>query len=308
MPDTLEKEFSDYYSKHILPLNDQLNNKREKVRYNQFRNNLITMLLASMIVVTFFYMISDVRLDGRSSGKIVIAVFTIYITIWYVLVIRSRKKYSTVAKEQLMPLLLKFLGNFNYSVKSSIDSRLVRKHLVFPKHSICYSGDCIYGLCNGDSFKISKVVITSMKGKMLFVGAIILINKKTYSPDRIIIQPYYDSSSLWERLMMKIRDLKTYKVNHEHFDCKFKVYANNESAVRLLLTKDLQNKFLEFNSICDKGGLRYSSMGNSILIAIPSDNLFEPAPLNIPPTDADSVKRMLNDIRFALNIVDTFSS
>jgi len=304
-----EKGFAEYYEKHILPLKDQLEPQRSSVESKEPRNKFfaITLSIFSFIGVMFtgkFYALTG----GKAFGKLIVGVC---VGIWWLFVGRHRTKYFYAAKEQIVPLLLKFIGDFSYEPKGKIDDEIIKSHLIFPNgfHNK-NSEDCIKGVYKGVNIQISEISIHKYDNAYLFKGLLIFLENVSTLEGSIIIKPcdsFFSSSE--EGSMKKKANLIPYKTESEQFDFEFKIYASSQEIAQKLLTPTFQSKLLGLNMIFSGSGLRCSYINKNILIAVPStENLFETGTIDIPSINADNIKRMLNEIKAVLGIVDSLLS
>lgn len=301
-PERPAESFSELYSRHIAPLKDTLEPEQRKIRSKDTRNKVLAVSLsAASTAVLLFLLIKLVPYRRRRAGKLIVAVWMMF---WGLLVGRGRTRYFNAAKQEIMPHLVKFLGEFTYSLHGRIKYETVQQHLLFLGKFIQESEDYICGSYRGAQIEIADTRIT-VRGKVLFKGVLIHIHKPGLAEGRVVIKPCDSQFEFWEVRKMKRKSLFLYDTNHKPFDSKFNVYASHAHTAQSLLTEELQRRLLRLNTLFRLEGLRCSYMDSGILIGIPTwDNMFEPAPLDTAPTDKANILRMLKEIKEALSVVD----
>jgi len=117
-----EKGFSEYYQKHIVPLAAKYEEKRKR---NKEKNKLNIILAITSGLAGMWLMAKSLPLRGRNSGKSLILP---PIVSWWFFVRRPKRKYFTAQKEEVLPLVLKFMGDFNYKSSGYLSPPIIATH------------------------------------------------------------------------------------------------------------------------------------------------------------------------------------
>jgi hypothetical protein len=322
MPETFveqaeyEKGFSPYYQQHITPLLENLEQDRKKA-LKQF----IIASVAGIIFVAFVYLFLHSTLGsfdhwGKGTGKFFC--FCIVLASAYPVVIYQQ--YSHEAKEVLLPPLVKFFGDLNYTLYGMQESLLV-SFSIMPPHNTYTSEDHINGAFDKVLFNLSQIKLVSGYGRnqtVTFEGTANILQMNKPFKGRTILKSKTTLFSGWDNDHKK--GLEAVTLEDTNFNKKFDIYSSDQVEARYILTPTFMERITELAVLMHHWGSDPSHIKNStalgniscgfnndslLLMISCSKDLFAPGNIFTPAYHTNAIRCVLYQIYLIRCIVET---
>ncbi len=305
-----EKGFSSYYTEHIVPLA-----KKHEPHRTKHRNwHVANMVMASvtglgtswMIVKTAWF--AKAASGNSKSGNILLLP---PIFCWWFFVQRPRKKYFSALKEDIVPVILKFIGNFQYSVTGSISERILEKHTGYSSSFNLFSCEDIISFeKHGYSCTILERTFWDIKkptGKVfLYIGS-----KQCFNVDAVIFSKNRDKryAHVDQRLLKKRKLNKESAFVNSEFNQLFSLHTNDPRINTWLSQQSFIQILIELSTVFDRDGMVFSVKGNSIFIELESlGNLFEVGTNHdVIIANPNDIRNLLKELKTAMHLIESLS-
>jgi hypothetical protein len=300
-----EKGFAEYYKRNILPLADKHEPIREKNKIKNYFNMLCggcCGLGASWLVFKSAWFAKAANSNGKTSNILLIPP----LFFWWLFVRRPINHYFNAVKTDVLPLALKFMGDFTYSAKGNIPIDLLFFHTGYATWGMADRCEDIITYTKDDS--ICKIFEKTTKDIKKNIGVLYIYFKfqNSLNVDAIIQSKHNDSQlSFVQNRLRKKREL-TQELTYKHeFDDNFELYIKDQ-VKPIWLTDGFIKELLKLNKLFDKQGLTFSILNNEMFIHLPShQNLFEAGSCyDHPAINASDIKKLLGELNFVINITD----
>lgn len=310
-----ENGFAEYYKKHIVPLAEDYNaSKAINALKNGFNITIALVIgIAGSLGIAKSGMLAHAR--GRKSG---LAIFLPPLASWWYFVQRPRRKYFNTIKEDVLPLILKFMGDFQYEPSKKLPS-IMEDHIRdigrFPYE------DVISYTKEGINCKIFERAIRDLK-KYISSIYIFLELPERINFDFIVIskkrqrfeesrEPSILSKNSIQKSLLNRRNFEEDPITvNDKFDQYFSLYTSNfdESPISWF-NDDFVAALIAFDSAFNGYGIKFSVKPNSVLLVIfNNQNSFEVGDsYKDIAANANNIKTLLKELNLAFNAVDIIS-
>ncbi len=302
-----EKGFAEYYEKHIVPIGKKHEPSRNKRQIIHFFNIIIagaTGLGTSWAIIKSAWF-AKAASNNRKSGNILLLppMFC-----WWFFVHRPRRKYFNALKEDIVPLILKFIGDFKYSVSGNISEKILKTHTGYsPTGFNMFSCEDVISY-NNDGYYCTILERTFWDIKKPTGKIFIYIkSKQSFGIDAVIISRKRDKTNkITDAKLLKKRKLNTSPILvNSTFDKFFKLHTNNDQ-INKWISESFIKTLINLNYVFDKDGLVFSVKDNSIFIELESSgNFFEVGTShNVPVANVSDIRNLLKELIASKNLVD----
>lgn len=215
-------------------------------------------------------------------------------------------------KNRIIRRVVKLIDeNLTYSPESGIPAGVFRSSGLYPVKFDVYQGEDLIAWKMGDTciqfcdldVKNRAGLVVSARDIQVFHGLFMDVTRPGSFKGRTIVLPLESEGSL-ERALGQLlaptrRPGERVRVDHAEFNRRFAVFSDAPEEARLLLTPDLLQRIVGFQSRKSRP-IRLSFVGNRVYLAIEGDGMFEPD-LTQAITGIDA---FVAEIRFALGVAE----
>lgn len=228
---------------------------------------------------------------------------------WWVT--KPKREYTAAYKEKILPKLAKLFGEFIYDIAGCVDLKALAPSKILPSYDNYKSEDYFKGTYKGVELEFSELKLTEKQGSgknrrtvTKFKGLVILLNmqsKKFYGHTTL----QRNAGKITEWFKEKSSKMKRARMADPEFEKIFDAYTNDQVEARYLIDplmiEDLKALYEEYEG----KSLAAAWYDSKMLVMISSKhNHFEPADIDVPATDPQSVLNMKHEIGQILSIVD----
>ena len=227
-----------------------------------------------------------------------------------------RSAFAGKYKEKIIPLIVKFFGDFSYNQNVTPPEDALRACGLFDSFNRISGDDYIEGNYKGTNFKFSEVLLqyhTSGKNShttTVFNGMILLMDvKKSFAGETIVKRD--SQKGLWSRLTGKSHGLSDVKISDAEFEKVFEVYSSDENEAATLVNPDFIQRMMRLNVAYPNSMVRCSFLGGKMILAVSynagevSGKLFEMGSFDKPLTDTDDIHKYLAQMDSILKVIET---
>ena len=334
-----EKGFADFYKKAIVPLAEKHNDEFNRRWYvNLFNKSLAVTSEIVLTLVTIKYLFFANSLPKAMAALGANAYFPPFIS-WWLLVHRTNKEYFSAIKQEVIPVILKFKGEFAYYTNRKFPVEELNNYNLFSKEdfSTAKCDDFIEYKDDQILLRIFENIKWSFRGPSYtyltfeypynFPGEAIIYSKKLKKQHEKRIlkylsihnkKNYKDNFSPTDDLsisQLKRKKDSVYKAFKERsflqdtYNDLFYIFSNNEEVEKLFC-----NEFIEYLTyigyLFEDDGLILSVKKNYLVIEIPTKiDLFEiVTDYDTPLLNAIGIKWLLKELYLAIETVDMINS
>ncbi len=225
-------------------------------------------------------------------------------------VTQPKRQYARAYKTEILPKIASLFGNFTYEVKGKIPMEVMEPSKIVPSHTDYKSEDYFVGEYKSVGIKFSEIKLTQKSGKRtktVFKGLAILLTHGTrkFFGHTILTK---DQGAVGAWLKKQTTNLQRADLVDPEFEHLFDVFTNDQVEARYLIdpliVENLKALYREYNG----NKMMASFYDDQFLVLIGSDvNHFEPAAIQTPATDEDSLLAMKREIAQIMSIVDRLS-
>ncbi len=330
-----EEGFAQYYEKYIVPLAEKYEVERIKQRDGLFKRQIIAVI--SGIGLSVLMVKSKIfHSNGRQSHGAAKALLLPPIVAWWFFIRRPRNNYFDALKEEVLPKILAFMGEFHYEVKGKFHYSVIQEHVGLANfmYGIAACEDIITYKKEGVQCRIYERTFWTIHDglKSGYVGSIFieltapfdfeidavifdkenekfhqkLIKKRGLVGEKIPISGEFDEVfSLYQR-----QEKKDVVAPQETLDDIFSSAQREEEIAKTEPPKWLEQEFInelyEMNKLFDRTGLSFSIKGNKIVLQLQTKrNLFEPGTsFDDLVFNEKDIKALLKELDFVIKLSD----
>lgn len=302
-PDYLAKknEFSRYYEQKILPSLMPLEKKRRKY--------LATFLVICIFVIAWIaYSISTMQKMPANNNTD--TCFGLVSCILILLLCLPMFSYFKQSKENLLPLVAGFFGNFEYVYQPPIFSNLLQKSKIVKAYGKIATDDGFNGtytdlpitITEYNTYKYQKPTKERLQATLkkqshgIFFSAHML---KNFTGQTLVVK---DKGIL--NRFAHYKNLAKVGLESTEFEKKYEVYSDSQVEARYILTPVMLEYMLELKkSFSDT---EYSFFDNQLFMNIQfKANYFEASNFFLPITSRKNIEKIFAELYLLFSIVDT---
>ena len=305
--ESYEKGFAEYYQKYIVPLAIKYEEKRIK---NQIKNriNIAIAVIAGFAGISFFAKFVVPKLvvhSSRGKGNILLIP---PILSWWFFVRRPKRKYFTALKKDIIPLVLKFLGDFNYQASGYLSSEIIGTHTGYYEAINIFPCEDIISYRKKEFY--CRIIERTFWDLNKSVGNVFLYFEFADNSGLDIVifsKKLNDNHTGLNKKLLTRRNLeKNIILGNTKFDQHFKLYAQEQEKTINWIEDDFIDELVYLDNAFNKDGLVFSIKDNQVFATLGSNqNLFEAGTsYNDPTANAADIKNLLKEINFTINLVE----
>ncbi len=294
----------------IAPLIEELELTRKQLHDLQRRRMTHGFLLAAaglLLSLVVFKAAGFTLADSSNPGRLVILLCLAYLVGVIVWVSAPGRIYKAAYSDQIMPKLVSLFGDLHYSAEYTLSEEL-EKFAILGQYTRERSKgeDNIFGKYRGVKLDLVEAHLWYRSGqdsKIVFQGLLVLLttNRQLRARTIIVAKP-----TLGRMFAKRFSPTDRVGMDDPPFDKVARVYSSDHDEARSVLTPSLRARLLQVNKLLAGRELRYSFVGNELLITISHDssttNMFEAG--NLSKSTTEHVKTVTKDIQQVLRIVD----
>lgn len=339
------KQFKMYYTSTLLPQYQKIETLRLKLieRFNKY----LKFVMASLIIVCFslYYFLGRHAIYSFLGLLFIVITFALKLGITDIADIRKDiDNYYTVGKKQIMPLILKFFGEFKYG-KFPVNFEILNKSELFPMFTkygtMIKFDDCFIGKYKNTSVHIAERTLGCfsndlciyLKFNKKFKGKTVTHTKKYDSGFNMILYFFLFSLVLvgafwylfgWQdglpgiiyfslaAIVYGIILYKNYystrkraKFESLKFSKRWNVDTTDQTESRYILTPAFIERISQLQKQFPRTGINFSFFENKVMIVIRSYiNWFETTPLCHTVLDFQRINRCFNQLESIFNTIE----
>lgn len=228
----------------------------------------------------------------------------------YAWVTAPKRAYAKAYKQEIMPAIAALFG-LTFDVDGKIPMQDMQSTKIIPNHDRYKSEDYFEGTHKGAQIKFSEIHLEQRRRSnkrtyyvTVFKGMAIMIDlpKPKFYGHTILTA---DSALEWFK--EKSIGLQRADLVDPEFEKKYSVYTNDQVEARYLIHPAMIERIVQIQHAHVSGRLSASYKDKRILILIETKkNLFEPADITIPATDAEALSALRQEVSETLSLVDYF--
>lgn len=309
-----EKGFAAYYDEKIKPVVKQLDQTRteklEQVKKNRPKANMIFFgVLAVAISLTYltrsvFFLIVGVIIAWASRNHMING---------------PKDELAGMIKEQVIPLVVKFFGNYEYSSHGEIGEEILSKSKIFESFNRYSSEDYITGRYRDTQFAFAEIDLAyhssggrhhSGSTRTVFKGMAIVLQMSRPATGMTAVKGE-GQKGLWAWMTGKSGGLQNVKFENPEFEKIFEVYSTDENEARSLVTPDFIQRLMKLKQMYSSSAVRCCFFENRLLLAVSrgesekGDNMFEAGVSQDMEINLDDLHAYLAQFKGILDIIDT---
>ena len=269
-----EKGFETYFEEVVKPVLKTLEPERlEALKKMETNTSRAKKLFWPIIIVSLVIAVL------MTNAKVFITGIGIAFVMKMILSIPTGSEYALHLKRKIVPLIVKFFGDFEYQEKQELEENKLTEAGIFQYFNKSSSEDCMSGTYRDTVFSFAEVNLINHNGNKnhsycVFSGMLLSLELNNHCLGKTILKRESDKGVLnW--LTGKSAGLRNYKLGNEQFEKVFEAYSSDENEARRLLTPDLMDRLLKLNDLYPNGAVRCSFQGNRLLIATSHNGAFE---------------------------------
>jgi hypothetical protein len=230
----------------------------------------------------------------------------------YAWVTAPKRAYAKAYKQEIMPDIAALFG-LRFDVDGKIPMHAMQPTKIIPSHDRYTSEDYFEGEHKGAMVKFSEIHLEQRRRSKkrtyyvtVFKGMAIMIDlpKAKFYGHTVLTA---DSPDALEWVREKSIGLQRADLVDPEFEKKYSVFTNDQVEARYLIHPAMIERIVQIQHSHVSGGISASYHNKRILILIETKkNLFEPADITIPATDAEALSALRQEVSETLSLVDYF--
>ena len=301
-----EVGFAEHYEKHLKPRVVEFENARIAA-LKEARSRLFKML--PVMGAALIFGIYALFLSGWSDDETDVSMLGVFGVLfgagWWIN--KTLKQYQTSIKSDIFPIIVSFLGEYQYTAE--IDDRIDQydDFGIVPSHKSESSEDQIVGTYKGVHLDLFETHLTKRNGRStatVFKGIVITLSlNKTFEGKTIVKK---DRGRLANWVSDKFSSLEPVNLEDPRFEKEFEVYSTDQVEARYLLTTSFMERLIDLREGFGGQGIQCSFYQNQLLMMISIErDMFEPGSIFEHEDFVDDAKSLLKEMNIIYQIVDT---
>jgi len=221
-----------------------------------------------------------------------------------------KRAYAKAYKQEIMPAVAALFG-LRFAVDGKIPMHDMQGSKIIPAHDRYTSEDYFEGAHKGARIRFSEIHLEQRRRSnkrtyyaTVFKGMAILIELPR---PRFYGHTILTTGSVLEWFREKSLGLQRADLVDPVFEKKYSVFTNDQVEARYLIDPAMVDRITRLQHSHVSGRLMASYKDKRVLLLIETKkNLFEPADITIPATDAEGLSVLRHDVAETLALVDYF--
>lgn len=283
--------------------------RRAKLKIFNLRKKIAmpaALIIAPITGYIDYWLLFLSRGDNDGAGLTFLVMGALY---WWAT--QPKRQYAKAYKSEFLPKIAQLFGNLTYKVDGQIAMEAMEPSKIVPNHDKYISEDYFSGEYKGIHVQFSEINLKERRRSRrrtryvsIFKGLAVHLHiphKKFYG--HTILDR--NKGSLGEWFRQKTTGLKRARMVDSEFENYFDAYTNDQVEARYLIDplmiERLNGLYVEYKG--EQMAAAFYESGMLILIAS-KHNHFEPADIQIPATDTESLLNMKREVGEILAIID----
>lgn len=316
-----EKGFSEYFDQKLKPIIRDLEQERlmklEDVKKIRPKANALALIGTIIgIALTFYF---------KHMGWLFL--IPVAFLIKTAMLSAPKEAVARKYKESIVPLVVKFFGDFNYTRNAEPPAAALKDSGLFDSFNRWQGDDFIEGRYNETHFTFLETNLERRGNKSsttVFDGIILLVDLGKSFPGRTVIRRE-SQKGLWASMTGKFKGMQKVSVDNPEFEKKFEVYSTEPGVAPTLLTPDFVARLMKLDEDWTGSAVKCSFYEGKLLLAIGYGSprkptakamvlgygefgfgqLFETGSMDKPLTDTEDIHKFLAQMHAILRIVET---
>jgi hypothetical protein len=303
-----EKGFSAYFDEKLKPVIREL--EQERLMAEEEVKRIKPKAVAVHIIGTLVAL--GLTIWTQQAGWLIFGAIVAY-GIKVAMLSGPKSKVMGKYKEKIVPHIVKFFGNFNYSPATTPPEAVLRASGLFDGFNRIEGSDYIEGNHKGTNFKFSEVELVQSGGKhshTVFNGMIILMDVKTPFAGQTVVKR--DSQKgLWASMTGKFKGMQNVPMENSEFEKIFETYSSDPNEVKMLVTPDFMARMMRLNEMHKDSMVRCCFFGGQLLLALGygggkiGGGFFETGFMQKSLLDMEDIHKFLAEMNAILQIIET---
>ncbi len=299
----INEQFDKYYETKILP---------KLLSAEKNRKKLISLFFLVLFIVLAWCFFTFLRLKNPNSifqntlfYVDIISCFSILLLCWPMF------SYYQKSKENLLPLIAGFFGDFTYTYQKEFPKTLLQYSKIIPQNDKIKTDDCFEGEYENIPVSITEYVLYKTKlvhennskyERNIKISQGVLfraqMNKKFQGQTIVVKDKGFRNN------FVRYENLKRVKLESPVFEKAYEVYSDNQIEARYILTTVMLEYMLEVKKIFPN--ITFSFFDNEVLINIETNkNLFECTNFFCSILNKKRIKQIYKELHYLFNIIKT---
>ena len=317
-----EEGFSSHFHKFVKPKLIALEEERlaavSKFRTRLFLTVLITVLTLLHFGVAFLGT-GNPELDAYvkgADGRGVNATFVLVGFLLFAVTVvawpwtgRARSGYYSRHKQEIVPEILKFVGDFEYSADQGVDERVLKEAYLFNYWNRYAGEDLVQGSFREHRFRFSEVKMSEAKAgeqaTTVFRGFVLFL-ELPWQPRGVTVGVKDKSRLLnyFESFGKRFNDLKPVHFADSQLEDHYEVYSMYEADARRLVSRSLTQAIAEVKQVHRPESVEFAVVQKLFVLVVETQReLMEPGSLEKSVLTTKNARRFLADFQVVLHIV-----
>lgn len=225
-------------------------------------------------------------------------------------VTHPKRQYARAYKKDILPEIVCLFGNFQYDMKGKIPMDAMKPSKVVPKYTSYRSEDHFSGAYKGVGIQFSEIELKKKSGKStvtVFKGLAILLTNGTrkFHGHTILTK---DQGKIGGWFKKQTSNMTRADLVDPEFERLFDVFTTDQVEARYLIDPRIVENLKALYNDYSGDKMMGAFYDDHFLIMIGSKvNHFEPASIQTPATNEESLLAMKHEIAQILSIVDRLS-
>ena len=292
---SLEQFKKDY--KHILRREVFFKLKPFEIERQKIFKSLTLLGIPLTIILTILIGIFCAKIG---SFRLIVLPICIYIPLWQY----CKKKLENKVKNNMMPILMNAVPNFEWTLSPVISKEDIIKTDLIPylKNADCDIDDNFKGIYRGVDVLVSEQEYNVGSGKnrrTIYQGAIIKIHMNKKFEGLTLIRPRGIKKNQYKLEEVKLEDVE--------FSKKYQVFSDNQIEARYLITTSFMERFQNIKTAYSASEI-YAAFSDKYIFIAPRcyKDLFSLAHLSKTLIDEEQYDVLFKEFASILALVDYF--
>lgn len=283
-----KQKFKLYYEEKILPVLKET----DKIRKKSLLKFCIVLLFVIAWIIWEIY---------NNTNYEIINILIVLCILWPMF------GYYRKSKENILPLLASFFGDFVYAYEGNLSETLLKQAKIMPMYDKLKTDDSFKGEYDSVPVEITEYILynrevsrkTGFRYTQIARGVIFyaLMNKK-FSGQTIVVK-----DKGWLNKFTCPRHMQRVGLESPEFEKAFEVYSDNQIEARFILTPVMMEYMMKLRQ--DFPYIQFSFFNQHVVINIKSGNFFECSSFFTSVINKKRIEQNFEELYLLLSIIRT---
>lgn len=229
----------------------------------------------------------------------------------YYWVTQPKREYAKAYKTDILPQIARLFGNLAYQADGKIPMNDLDPSRIIPSHHRYKSEDYFSGVYKGIKITLSEIHLERRQrsGKRttyttVFKGLAVLVAmpREKFHGHTVLME---NVSGFGKWFQKQSTGLKHADLVDPEFEKAFDVFTSDQVEARYLVDPAMIENLKAMRDVYDAKTFSAAYYKNQVLVLLPSHhNYFEPANIQVPATDPQTIISMKEELGHVLSLVD----